>query len=127
MPPHALDDPAIPDDADLHRRIPPIWWVPDERTGGRRLSTQAFENSRDGSGTSVFIASETTVDATMLGFAEYGLASLKASVPRAHSQGVRRVPVAGLPGHAQIEGRKSRGVKQALVSACQLVKEPVVD
>ena len=121
---HPLDDPSIQDSAVLWRRIPPQWWVADERSGGRRLSTQAFENSRDGSGTSVALAAETTLEIITAGFAGYGIAALTAAVPRAFAQGVRRVPIDNFPGHAQIEGKKTNSVKKGLVAAALMIKEP---
>lgn len=125
MSPHPLDDPSIPDSAELWRRIPALWWVPDERSG-RRLSTQAFENSRDGSGTSVALAAETSMEELMAGFDGYGLAALVAGTARAQEQGVRRVPRDNFPGHAQIEGHKSKAVKRALAASAVIRIEPTI-
>lgn len=123
----SLDDASISDAAELWRRIVPIWWVPDEKTGGRRLSSQAFENSRDGSGTSVVLCAESSEEEVLRGHDGYGLAMLTAGSARAAEQGVRRVPIDGVRGHAQIEGDKRRPrIKKMLVSACTIVVEPIV-
>jgi DNA-binding transcriptional LysR family regulator len=123
---HPLDDRTIPDDAELWRRIHPRWFVLDEVTGERRVSTQAFENSPDDSGTSVVIAAESSEAMVMAGFDDYGLAMLTAGLAREQGQGVRRVPLPDVPGHAQIEGQKTRLVKKALAAGCRLLRRPRV-
>lgn len=50
------DDPTIADDAALWRRIHPTWAVADENRGRLRVSSAAFEDSPDGSPTSILIA-----------------------------------------------------------------------
>lgn len=125
MPPHPLDDATIPDSAELLRRIHPNWWVPDKRTGERRLSTAAFDNSTNGTGTSVVISADSSAEAVLQGYTGYGLAS-PAALPRQHGQGVRRVPDDRVPGHAQIEGEKPRSVKQALVGGCAILVRPLI-
>ena len=98
--------------------------MPDEKTGGNRLSSQAFDNSKDGSGTSVVLAAESTVEQVLDGFDRYGLAELTAGSARAVGQGVRRVPIQGVAGHAQIEGVKNRETKRVLANACTIVRAP---
>jgi hypothetical protein len=119
-----LNDADIPNSAELWRRIVAIWWVWDEKLGGRRISSQAFENSKDGSGTSVVLVAESSVEEVLSGHAGYGLAVLTVGAAREANQGVRRVPLQDVPGHAQIEGRKSASVKRQLVAACRLIVEP---
>ena len=119
-----LDDADIPDTAELWRRINPDWWVWDEKISGRRLSSQVYENSKDGSGTSVILSSESSIEQVMGGYDRYGLALLTAGAARAAQQGVRRVPVENVPGHAQIEGRKSGSAKNKLVAASTIVVVP---
>ena len=119
-----LDDASIADSATLWRRIFPKWWVWDERRNAFRLSSQAFENSRDGSGTSVVLADESTVEEVLGGFDGYGLAALTAGAARAAQQGVRRVPLKDVRGHAQIEGTKSGAVRAKLVAAAEIIFPP---
>ena len=119
-----LDDEDIPNSAKLWRRIFPKWWVWDDKIGGKRLSSQAFENSRDGSGTSVVLEAESTIEQVLHGHDGYGLAELPAGAARAAEQGVRRVPLEDVPGHAQIEGVKSGPTKNALVKACEILVAP---
>ena len=121
---HGLDDADIPNSAKLWRRIFPRWWVWDDRIGGKRLSSQAFETSRDGSGTSVVLEAESTIEQVLHGHEGYGLAELTAGSARAVGQGVRRVPLVNVPGHAQIEGVKSGPIKHALVKACVILIPP---
>ena len=118
------DDAEIPNSAPLWRRIFPGWWVADEKIGGKRLSSMAFENSKDGSGTSVVLATESTMEHVLLGHNGYGIAELTAGSARAVGQGVRRVPLDGVPGHAQIEGVKNNPTKRALAKACVIVRAP---
>jgi hypothetical protein len=122
-----IDDTSISDAAELLRRISVHWWVFDDRTGRRRLSSAAFENSRDGSGTSVAIAAETSPDELLNGYVGYGLASLTAGKAREQQQRVCRVPLDDMPWHAQIEGRKTGSIKKALSSACKILVEPTSD
>jgi hypothetical protein len=115
------NDPQIGDSTALWRRIHPTWFVWDENIGRRRVSSQAFDNSRDGSGTSVVIATESTLRSMMAGYDSYGLAELTAGSARALRQGVRRVPLDGVDGHAQIEGTKTTPVKRGLANASRVL------
>lgn len=118
------NDADILDSEELFRRIHPSWWIWDDKIGGHRLSSQAFENSRDGSGTSVVLSSESSREQVLDGHQGYGLAVLTAGSARAAEQGVRRVPIENVPGHAQIEGRKSGPIKNKLVVASEMVATP---
>jgi hypothetical protein len=53
------DDPSIPDDAELWRRIPPWHFVDDENLRQIRPSSAAFEDDPDGSPMSVILGGET--------------------------------------------------------------------
>lgn len=118
------NDPDISDQEELFRRFPADQWVPDDKINGRRLSSAAFSNSSDGSGTSVFLSSEVSMDRILEGYERLGVAVLTAGAARAAQQGVRRVPLEEIPGHAQIEGRKSPSVRRRLAAACEVKKEP---
>lgn len=112
------DDHTIVDDAVLWRRIHPRWVVPDEDQGSR-ISSAAFDDSRDGSPTSVLLAdvvTETGRSATdvLSGLEGYGLASLTAGAARSCHQGVARDPVEDEPAHAIVFGNKSTGNRRCL-------------
>lgn len=117
------DDLTIADGAVLWRRIHPMWAV-EENHGGLRVSSAAFDDSKDGSPTSVFIADivrSTGRQAGQLlaGFKDYGLAALTAGQARAPGQRVARDPLPEEPAHAFIVGKKTKPVKRALAAACR--------
>jgi len=77
------DDKTVADTSLLWRRIHPTWYVPDENRGGFRVSSAAFENSRDGTPTSIHleeIARENglTAEAILSRFTDFAMASLTA-------------------------------------------------
>jgi hypothetical protein len=51
------DDPTIPDDESLWRRIPKEHLIPDENVAGIRISSAAFANDSDGQVMSAMLAS----------------------------------------------------------------------
>lgn len=123
------DDPTIADDSALWRRIPPKWVVPDDNRGGLRVSSAAFDNSEDGTPTSVHLADV----ASSIGrgpadilqrFVGYGLASLTSGQARGCGQAVGRDPLPDDPTHGFIAGPKPRSVKKRLSSACVWVIPP---
>ncbi len=113
------DDQAISNDAKLLRWIRPDVVVRDPKSAsGWRLSSQAFEDSRDGTPCSVAIESETWSHAEILDrFPSYGIAALLAGDARAVDQKVLRWPTDEIPGHAYIAGRKPKSVLNALAKA----------
>lgn len=115
------DDHTIVDGAVLWRRIHPRWVVRADDQGNR-VSSAAFDNSPDGSSTSVLLAdivTETGRSATdvLLGFEGYGLASLTAGAARSCHQGVVRDPVEDEPAHAIVFGNKTRGNRRCLAES----------
>lgn len=126
--PHA-DDPTIADNSALWRRILPEWAVHDENRGSLRVSSAAFDNSKDGTPTSVHLAQV----ASELGrgpadilrrYASYGLAALTAGEARACGQLVGRDPLPDDPTHGYIAGPKPRSVKKRLAAAAVWVITP---
>ena len=99
---HSLrDDYSISDDTDLWRRIRPNWVVWDDNDKMPRVSSAAFDNSRDGSPLSVLIAD--VVRATgrnehdmLVSFEGYSLVAIKAGHARENKQGVARTPTLDL-------------------------------
>jgi hypothetical protein len=127
--PSYADDPTIAGDAALWRRIHPTWAVADENRGGRRVSSAAFDNSKDGSPTSILIAA--AVSAThrgpediLQGFAGYGLASLTARQARECEQGVARDPLPDEPAHGLLFGPKTNSLRRRLAAAAVWVISP---
>lgn len=121
------DDAAIHDDAELWRRINPKWVVRDENRGGLRVSSAAFDDSPDGSPTSVLLTDvvrETgrTEDDVLRGFDGFGLASITAGKARGCEQGISRdPPVPGEPAHAYLFGRKTKSLKRCLARQAEWV------
>lgn len=122
----SMTGPQIGSDTELWRRINPIWWIWDAKVAGRRLSSAAFYNSSDGSGTSVVVARETSETRFLAGYPDHGIAALTAKDANDNGQTVRRVPTPGVPEHAQIEGEKTQAVRKALARACRIVVTPVI-
>ena len=120
------DDVSIGDAAILWRRIHPTWWVKDHNNGGRRISSEAFDDSDDGSPMSVAITAECAGTGTLLnGFPGYGLASLTAGDVRQCKQGVVKSPTKSLPAHASVVGRKTRGNRRCMRKKAQVVVTPI--
>lgn len=121
------DDAAIPDGAGLWRRIHPSWVVRDENRGGVRVSSAAFDDSADGSPTSVLlrdVVHETGRDGNdvLRGYDGYGLAAITAGHARGCQQGIsRNPPVAGEPAHAFLFGRKTKSLKRCLAQHAEWV------
>jgi len=113
------DDKSIADADELWRRIFPGWVVPDQNVGGLRISSQAFEDSKDGTPCSIFIA-QTVVDGgrsahdLLAGFDGYSMAALSAGVARDNRQAVCRDERPEEPAHGAIVGKKTKPVKNAL-------------
>ena len=121
---HPLDDPSIPDSETLWRRVPVSWIVPDQRNGGTRLSSQAFEGSSDGSGCSVLLSSQAKLEDVFARHPGMGIAALQALYPRQIGLGVRRVPIPDEPAHAQIEGNFTHSTKKRLAAAATILVSP---
>jgi len=111
------DDPAIANDTHLWRWIRPDVIVKDpKRPSGWRLSSQAFEDSSDGTPCSVAIRAETwTVDQVLARFPAYAIAQIEAGQARLRNQRVLRWPDE-MPGHAYIAGNKSQSIRKALAA-----------
>lgn len=123
------DDAAIPTDAELWRRIHPNWVVRDDNADAIRVSSAAFDNSRDGSPTSVLLAEivretgRSDMD-VLSAFEGYALASLTAGKARGCDQGVARDPLPDEPAHAFILGTKTKRAKRCLARSAEWVVSP---
>lgn len=121
------DDATIPDSATLWRRIFPGWWVLDQNTGQRRLSSAAFENYPNTNTMSVGIADEMDGPEVLLkGYDGYGIAAFTAGHARRQCrQAVARAPEPDQPWHAHVIGdKKKRSVRKCLLDGHTVVVEP---
>ena len=112
-----VDDPSIPGDAALWRRIRPKQWVFDENQGRWRPSSQNFKDvvERDGAVQPVSAYLETDAPSLEFVLADhpgYGIAAVSAAQVREHGRGIQRDYEDGRnPGHCLLfltEGRPSK-------------------
>lgn len=123
------DDPAIPDEAQLFRRIPPWHFIRDENVGKTRPSSAAFEDHPNGSPMSVILAdtlAETgRIPETILaGHEGFALVTFSVELARECGQGVARDPLPDEPAHAVVFGKKTQGVKKKLARGASWVVKP---
>lgn len=119
------DDPTIPDEERLLRRVPHDWWYHDENLGRRRPASMAFDDTE----MSVDIASERMKagqpeTACLVGHEEYGLVSITARLAREHGQAVCRDPLPDNPAHGVVAGKKTSGRKKAFSLAAVTIVDP---
>lgn len=120
-----LDDPSIPDDADLLRRIPPWHFYFDEKLGRIRPSKAAFEDDGDGSPMSVVLASEAgPPESVLAGHPVFALAAITAGLARSLGQLIVRDPTPEEPAHAVVVGRKTDGIKRRIAREARWVVLP---
>lgn len=124
------DDKSISNDAWLLRRIHPSAHLVASQTepGRRRLSSAAFHDSKDGTGTSFYVASEITKlrgseTKVLDGYPDHFLVRIKAG--RLRELGMKLVRKAGdNTGHIYVEGKKKRKVCSAIRDSCEWVVKP---
>ena len=107
------NDPTIPHNIALLRRVPPKHFYLDENLGRLRPSSAAFEDDSDGDPMSVYRqdiieAEGDTTRRVMHGHEEYALASLTAGQVRSKDQTVHPDPLPGESSHTQICGTKHK-------------------
>ena len=95
------DDPTIPNEAELLRRIAPWHFVPDDNLSRLRPSSAAFDDDKDGP-MSVTLADELrqegrSLDSALAGYTDFALASITAGLARECQQGIVRDPKMNLP------------------------------
>jgi hypothetical protein len=127
------DDPSIPDDARLLRRVIPEWIVADENTNSKRVSSAAFCNStaEDGTeeGMSVFLEYILIDDArpatsVLVGYESNGLIAQTARWVRTWQQGVVRDPIPEEIAHAQVMGPKNSNTRRKLAKIYEWIFIP---
>ncbi|MPZ24159.1 MAG: hypothetical protein GEU28_11610 [Dehalococcoidia bacterium] len=125
MPHDYVDDETIVDEAQLWRRVHPMWVIPDGNQGRMRLTRQAFQNRKGTESISVLLAELTGKPTQVLSeFPGYGLASLTAGFARAASQIVVRDPTPDEAAHALVVGRKTDATQRQLAKSAILVVAP---
>jgi hypothetical protein len=119
------DDPTIPNDAELWRRIPPWHFVDDGNLGQIRPSSAAFEDHPDGSPMSVLLAVEAgDPQRALAGHQGFALASITAALARRLGLGVARDPRPDEPAHAVVFGRKNKRISRRLAMGSHWIVQP---
>ena len=123
------DDATISNNALLWRRIPPTWWVRDENLGRIRPTSQAFDDSRDGTPMSVLLAEivarsgRSPID-VLVGHGGFALAAVTSGLARDCNQGIARDPQPQETAHAVVFGQKTGAVKSRLAKNSTWVIPP---
>ena len=118
---------TVGDDASLWRRIPnwPDWTVFDENLGRVRPSSLAFQDNRDGTAMSAFLAEHGNSPADVLvGHDGFFLAAITAGLVRLKGLQIVHDPLEGLPSHVEVPGPKPPKVRSALAKAAVWVVAP---
>jgi hypothetical protein len=118
------DDPTIPDETILWRRIPPLHRVRDETRGGRQVSSAAFDDNKQSPMSVVIARPGRDPNIVLAGFADFALAGLLAGDARACGQVLQRVPEPDEPDHAHVVGPKKKRDRQRLRDRAFWVVQP---
>jgi hypothetical protein len=119
------DDPTIPDDAELWRRIPPWHFVDDANLGQIRPSSAAFEDDPSGSPMSVILGGEAgDLQRALAGHEGFALVSITAALARGLGLGVARDPRPDEPAHAVVFGRKNKRISRRLAMGSRWIIPP---
>lgn len=118
-PPHPLDDPSVEDDHDIWRRVHPSQIVYDSNLQRSRATSGAFQDSGDGSPTSVLIAKmvlESGRSATdvLTGIVGEGVVRIAAGDAREKGILIHIEEDDGEKAHAYLVGKKTRSVQNHL-------------
>jgi hypothetical protein len=120
----AIDDPSIPGEAIVWRRINRVHLV----TVERRLSSAAFSDSSDGTPMSATLATATSDPAAYAArWNAFGVVGISVQRLRELGLGVTRAPTDEDPDHVSIHGEKKKSVKTALARDARWVVEPAKD
>lgn len=125
----SADDPDIPDDERLLRRIPPRHFVFDKKRGRWRPSSAAFEDDPDGGPMSVYLEGR-LIDAhlALVGHASYALSAITAGLARELNQVVEPAPLAdphpAAHAHAHVVGTKTKSISRRFALCAGWVVPP---
>ena len=119
------DDPTIPDEAEIWRRIPPWHFYHDDTLGRMRPTKAAFDDDPDGEPMSAILATEAgDPTAALAGHEGFALAAVTAGVARQCGLMIVRDPLPEEPAHVLIVGHKTAGIMRRLARAAQWVVLP---
>jgi hypothetical protein len=103
------DDPSIPGDERLFRRIPSTWVIWDEH-GSATISSAAFKDEELSVNLESVMARDRRPPADAIRrYPGYGLAAITAACARSLGQAVARDPQPEEPAHGVVYGQKRRG------------------
>jgi len=122
------DDPTIPGNERLLRRIPPFHVIWDDN-GDANISSGAFENPKNQLDLSVNLASVMEAAGrepqdAIRDYPGYGLATITASQARSLNQAVARDPTPAEPAHGIVYGEKARAIRRKLRDGALWVAVP---
>jgi hypothetical protein len=132
----SFDDPSIPIEATLWRRIPEDWVKFDDSLKRLRPQSRAFDDSPipppDGSPMSVDLADEAiesgmTPEAYLAEYPGFRLVSISAKLVRSLNLGIVRAPSEDNPFHAHVQGKKTGSIKDCLAKSAEWVPIPPKD
>lgn len=120
------DDAGIPNDKVLWRRVHPAQLTFNANLNRQCPSSQAFQNTSGTSGMSVNIADETTEGETLKGYEDHFIVAFDAGFVRQLNpkQGVIRKPLPDNAAHAEVTGKKTKGVRRQFSASSQWVVGP---
>lgn len=124
------NDPAIPDNEVLCRRVPPWHFFLDENLGRVRPSSAAFEDDDDGDPMSVYLfgvvqAEQRSAESLLNGHAGYALSGLTAGLAREHRQTVHP-DGRGDSAHAVVCGPKTDRTRRNFARSSHWVVPPPI-
>jgi hypothetical protein len=111
------DDPTIPDDSVVFRRVTPEWFKVDPGTGERRLTSAAFSDLGDAMSVAIGVdldADQHDAGEVIEGHPGYGLVALPVGELRKLGLGVVRSPMEGELCHGDVHGKKTKGTRNKL-------------
>jgi hypothetical protein len=128
VPPKTTDDMTIADDSQLWRRVPPWHLIEDKNLGTVRPSSAAFDDPA-GSSMSVVLGNEVLAagrdpSSVLAGHDGFYLASVTAAHARSLQQAIVRMPIHDEPAHAEVVGKKTRGVQRSFAKAATWIIPP---
>jgi hypothetical protein len=123
------DDEAVLSHERLLRRIHPKWKVPDYNSHRWRVSSAAYDDSEDGSPTSVsleqtLIQQGLPITLPLQGHEGYTLAAVTMGFARTVQQGIQRDPQPNDPSHALLFGTKTKSVRRKLAENSEWIVAP---
>ena len=122
-------DEFVPDEVRLFRRVPSQFLVTDKKTGGRRLSSNAFRNNSNPKTNRMSIVLEDSLQDSPESIVEgtaFLLVALRAGFVREprHAQQIERTPTTIEPAHGDVVGNKTNSIRNSFAAAAEWVVPP---